>query len=259
MRNLFLASATAATLLSGLSISAPAFAQAGSFQGSCRNTSSSNGMLTAECADGQGRFHFSSLPFTQCKGDIGNNNGMLSCNGATASGGQIVGNGNDRGGNDRGDDRGRGRDNNNNSAAAAAAGVAVGALLGGALVGNGGVVVAAPPPPPAYGDARYGDPRYDWRYQQGGYGYGRRQGEWISIRDRSDWLDRQIDQLQRNGRISRGDARDFRRDLNRIEDRERDYMRDGRLDPRERNDLDRQFNDLTDQIRREARRDDYRR
>ena len=106
MRNLFLASATAATLLSGLSFSAPAFAQAGSFQGSCRNTNSGNGMLTAECADGQGRYHFSSLPFTQCKGDIGNNNGMLSCNGATASGGQIVG-GNNGGGND---DRGRGRE-----------------------------------------------------------------------------------------------------------------------------------------------------
>ncbi len=248
MRNLFLASATAATLLSGLSFSAPAFAQAGSFQGSCRNTNSSNGMLTAECADGQGRFHFSSIPFSQCKGDIGNNNGMLSCNGATASGGQIVG-GNNGGGNN---DRNRG---NNNNAAAAAAGVAVGALLGGALVGNGGVVVAPPPPPPAYGDARYGDPRYDWRYQQGGYGYGRRQGEWISIRDRSDWLNRQIDQLQRSGRIDYRDARDYRRQLSQIQDREREYMRDGRVDPRERNDLDRRFNDLTEQVRRDARND----
>jgi hypothetical protein len=253
MRNLFLASATAATLLSGLSFSAPAFAQAGSFQGSCRNTSSSNGMLTAECADGQGRFHFSSLPFTQCKGDIGNNNGMLACNGATASGGQIVGGGNNN--NNNYGDRGRGRDNNNNNTAAAAVGgLAVGALLGGLVAGNG-QVAPPPPPPPAYGDPRYGDPRFDWRYQQGGYGYGRRQGEWISIRDRTDWLYRQIDRLQRDGRIDYRDARDYRRQLNQIQDRERDYMRDGRLDPRERNDLDRRFNDLTDEIRRDARDD----
>jgi hypothetical protein len=250
MRNLFLASATAATLLSGLSFSAPAFAQAGSFQGSCRNTNSSNGMLTAECADGQGRFHFSSIPYTQCKGDIGNSNGSLVCNGATASGGQIVGGNN--GGNDNRGNNNRGRDN---TAGAALGGLAVGALLGGALAGNGGVVVAAPPPPPAYGDTRYGDPRYDWRYQQGGYGYGRRQGEWISIRDRSDWLNRQIDQLQRSGRIDYRDARDYRRQLNMIQDRERNYMRDGRITPRERNDLDRQFNQLTDDIRRDARDD----
>lgn len=248
MRNLFLASATAATLLSGMSFSAPAFAQAGSFQGSCRNTNSSNGMLTAECADGQGRYHFSSIPFTQCRGDIGNNNGMLVCNGATASGGQIVG-GNNGGGNN---DRGRGRDN---SAGAAVAGLAVGALLGGALAGNGGVVAPPPPPPPAYGDTRYGDPRYDWRYQEGGYGYGRRQGEWIAIRDRADWLNRQIDRLQRDGRIDYRDARDYRRQLNQIQDRERFYMRDGRLGPRERNDLDRQFNDLTEEVRRDARND----
>jgi hypothetical protein len=250
MRNILLASATAATLLTGVSISAPAFAQAGSFQGSCRNTSSSNGMLTAECADGQGRFHFNSIPYTQCKGDIGNNNGTLVCNGATASGGQIVG-GNNGGNNGGGRDRGRG----GNEAGAALGGLAVGALLGGALLGNNGQVAPPPPPPPSYGDARYGDPRYDWRYQQGGYGYGRRQGEWIAIADRAPWLNRQIDELLRERRIDYSDARDYRRQLDRIVAQERDMSRYGRIGPRDRDDLDRRFNDLTSEIRRDARED----
>jgi hypothetical protein len=251
MRKIFLATATAATVLSGLGaglgVPTAAFAQAGSFQGSCRNVKSSNGMLTAECADTGGNYRFSSIPYTQCRGDIGNNNGMLVCSGATASGGNIVGGarggGNDRGRNDRGD-----------AAGAAAAGLFAGAILGGAIAGNG-PPPPPPPPPPSYGDPRYGDPRFDWRYQQGGYGYGRRPGEWISIRDRADWLYRQIDRLQRDGRIDYRDVRDYRRQLGMIQDLEGNYMRDGRLGPRERDDLDRRFNDLTDEIRRDARED----
>jgi hypothetical protein len=248
MRNIFLASAAAATALAGLGVSAPALAQSGSYAGSCRNTQSANGVLTAECADGQGRYHMSSIPFGQCRGDIGNNNGMLTCNGASATGGQIVGGGDNRG-NDRGGNR---RDNNNG---AVAAGVVAGAILGGALAGNGGYVAAPPPPPPSYGDQRYGDPRFDWRYQQGGYGYGRRPGEWVPIRDRADWLNRQIDQLQRSGRIDSRDARDYRRQLDQIQQVERSDMRYGQLGQRERNDLDRRFNNLTEEVRRDARSD----
>ena len=58
MRNIFLASAAAATVLAGLGISVPASAQSGSFSRSCRSTQSANGVLTAECADAQGRYHF---------------------------------------------------------------------------------------------------------------------------------------------------------------------------------------------------------
>jgi hypothetical protein len=249
MRNIFLASAAAATALAGLGVSAPAFAQAGSYGGSCRNTQSANGVLTAECADGQGRYHTSSIPFGQCRGDIGNNNGMLTCNGAVATGGQIVGGGDNRGG----DNRGGGRRDNNNGAVAA--GVVAGAILGGALAGNGGFVAPPPPPPPSYGDRRYGDPRFDWRYQEGGYGYGRRQGEWVPIRDRAEWLSRQIDQLQRSGRIDYRDARDYRRQLDQLRERERNETRYGQLGARERNDLDRRFNDLTEEVRRDARSD----
>ncbi len=273
MRNFILASAAAATAVTGigLTFSSPAFAQAGSYQRSCRTSNSANGALTAECADAQGRYHSSTLNVGQCRGDISNQNGMLSCPGAQASGGQVVqggqpqgnrgqsqGNGgqgysqgrNDQGrygqgGSDRGDEH---RDDRGNAAAAF-----LGGVLGGALAGNGGVVAAPPPPPPAYGDPRYGDPRYDWRYQQGGFGYGHRPGEWIPIGQRADWLNRQIDSLVRNGRIDYRDASDYRHQLDRIQNRERDMMRDGRLGQRERDELDHRFSDLTEEIRHDAR------
>jgi hypothetical protein len=269
MRNLILASAAAATAAVGIGISfgSPAFAQAGSYQRSCRAYNSANGALTAECLDTQGRYHSSTLSTGQCRGDIANQNGMLSCPGGQASGGQLVQNqsqgGNrgqaqgyggqnynqgryNQGGNDRGDEH---RGDRGNDAAAAF----IGGVLGGALAGNGGVVAATPPAPPAYGDPRYGDPRYDWRYQQGGFGYGRRPGEWVPIRDRADWLNRQIDRLQQDGRIDYRDARDYRNQLYRLQDRERDMMHDGRIGGRERDELDRRFSELTEEIRHDAR------
>jgi hypothetical protein len=129
-------------------------------------------------------------------------------------------------------------DRRDDRAAAAVAGAVAGAILGG--------------PAPVYGDPHYGDPRYDWRYAQGGWGYGRRQGEWVAIRDRADWLDRRIDNAQRDGRLDRRDARDLRRQLASIEDLEARYMRDGRLGPGERADLDRRFDDLSSRIRYES-------
>ena len=236
MRNIFLMTAAAATAVVSFGVGTSAYAQAGSYGGSCRNTQSSNGVLTAECADTQGRYHISSIPFQQCKGDIGNNNGMLTCSGAVATGGQIVGGGNNdnRGGNDR-------RDNNNNTAAA----VVAGAVLGGALAGNGGPTIV-------YGDQRYGDPRFDRNYAQGGWGYGRRVGEWVPIRNRADWLDTRIERAQREGRLSRREARDLRQQLNDIEAMEERYMRDRRLGPRERADLDNRFANLNQRISFEA-------
>jgi hypothetical protein len=272
MRNLILASAALATAATGIGLgfAAPAFAQAGSYQRSCRTYNSVNGVLTAECMDTQGRYRSSTLTTGQCRGDISNQNGMLACPGGQASGGQVVQNGQQQG--NRGQAQGYGgqaqgyggqnynqgrnddrrddhRDDRGNNAAAAI----IGGVLAGALAGNGGVVAAPPPPPPSYGDPRYGDPRYDWRYREGGFGYGRQAGEWVPIRDRADWLNRQIDRLQRDGRIDYRDARDYRNQLYRLQDRERDMMRDGRLGPRERDELDRRFSDLTEEIRRDAR------
>jgi len=251
MRNIFLTSAAAATALAGLCIGGPALAQSGSFQQSCRNTSSANGVLTAQCADRGGAYHQSSLPFGKCRGDISNNNGVLTCNGAVASGGQIVGGGPRGGASAYNGDKDR-RDNNGGFGA----GIVAGALLGGALAGNAGAPPPPPPPPPpAYGDPRYGDPHFDWRYQQGGYGYGHRPGEWVPIAERADWLNHQIDDLLREGRIDYRDARDYRRQLDGIEFQERDMARYGNLGPRQRDELDRRFNDLTEEVRHDARED----
>jgi hypothetical protein len=64
----------------------PPPAYAGSYAQSCRNiTSLDGGFITAECADAQGQFQTGYLQASACKGDIGNNNGVLTCNGATAS------------------------------------------------------------------------------------------------------------------------------------------------------------------------------
>ena len=268
MRKFILASAAAATVATGigLAISSPAFAQAGSYQRSCRTYNTANGVLTAECADAQGRYHASTLSTAQCRGDISNQNGMLSCPGGQASGGQLVQQGGQpQGGQPQG---GRGQaqgygappqgpggpnydqrrdDRRDDRAAAAVAGAVAGALLG----ANGQPVA----PPPAYGDQRYGDPRFDYRYQQGWWGYGHRPGEWVRIHDRADWMEMRINRAQEQGRLSRGDARDLRRQLYDIQNRERDLLGYGRLGPRQRDELDHRFNDLTDEIRRDARED----
>jgi len=253
MRNLILASAAAATAATGigLTFSTPAFAQAGSYQRSCRTYNSANGVLTAECADGQGRYHSSSLNTGQCRGDISNQNGTLSCPGGQASGGQVVqsppqgnrGQAQGYGGPPQGNG-GQRDDRGDNRAAAAIAGAVAGAILG-----ADGRPAA---PPPVFGDQRYGDPRFDYRYQQGWWGYGHRPGEWVRIRDRADWLNMRIDRAQREGRIDRHDARDLRRQLGFIEDMEDRYMRDGHLGPGERADLDHRFDDLSQRIRFES-------
>jgi hypothetical protein len=52
----------------------------GSYALTCRHVvDAENGMLTAECMDGQQQFHPTSLQPATCKGDIANINGALSC------------------------------------------------------------------------------------------------------------------------------------------------------------------------------------
>jgi hypothetical protein len=66
--------------------SGPPAAFAGTYVKSCRNIISlDGGFITAECADTQGRFDVSYIKAAACKGDIGNNNGLLVCNGAVAT------------------------------------------------------------------------------------------------------------------------------------------------------------------------------
>jgi hypothetical protein len=78
---------TALTLLTPL----PASAQrngggggqpGGSYTGTCSNARSDGGRLYAECRTGGRDSRFSSIEYGRCLGDISNDQGMLSCNGA---------------------------------------------------------------------------------------------------------------------------------------------------------------------------------
>ncbi|WP_312167189.1 CVNH domain-containing protein [Phenylobacterium sp.] len=51
----------------------------GSYQQTCRDPRVSGATLTASCQDSRGRWNYSSLNFRDCRGDIANNNGRLSC------------------------------------------------------------------------------------------------------------------------------------------------------------------------------------
>lgn len=238
MRILLATALAAASTLAGASVSTQAFAQGGSYTSSCRNVVSlGNGAISAECADGSGRFRSTTIQANQCQGDIGNQNGMLACNGAVASGGQYVPDNNDR--------RGDRRNNNVGTALGAGAlGVVAGALLGQNLYQPGYNY-------PDYGQRGYGDPRYDPRFAQGGWGYGSN-GQWVSISRRADWMDRRIDQGVQNGRISRREGRSLRAELDNIVNMERSYSRNG-LNNYERAQLDDRFDQLAARIRFESR------
>jgi hypothetical protein len=65
---------------------APAPDYAGSYAKSCRSiTTLGSGFISAECADEHGKFITTYLLAAACHGDIGNINGVMACNGATAS------------------------------------------------------------------------------------------------------------------------------------------------------------------------------
>ena len=58
----------------------------GSYAQSCRSiVTLDGGFISAECADEKGKFVTTYLQAAACKGDIGNNNGALVCNGAVAT------------------------------------------------------------------------------------------------------------------------------------------------------------------------------
>ena len=244
MRKILMATASLSLLASGVGLPGPALAQqaSGSFQGSCRNVQTGGGVLTAECADSNGQYRVSSIPFSQCRGDIGNNNGMLVCNGATATGGSIVGN---AGNTDR-------RNNNDNALAAGAVGVVVGALAGNALANRGAQTPLYAPgyAYPTYGDQRYGDPRYDPRYAQGGYAYGRPARQWVSISDRASWLDQRINRGVQEGTLDRNEVRSLRSQLADLQTLERNYRRRG-MQSWMMTDLDKRFDQLAARIQYE--------
>jgi len=65
---------------------APPPAYPGSYAQSCRSiTTLGGGFISAECANEKGKFDTTYLQAAACHGDIGNNNGVLVCNGAVAT------------------------------------------------------------------------------------------------------------------------------------------------------------------------------
>jgi len=208
----------------------------GSFTASCRNVQVQGANVTAECHNIHDKYPVSTINFTACRGDLSNQNGVLTCQGATASvpPGQ--------------DDGAGGRRNNNGQLAA---GVVAGAVLGalGANASNDYPPQQRPqpyaqqpqmgPPPPGGGD---------WRYGQQGWGYGHRPDEWVSIRERDVWLDRRIDRDLASGDMSRREARDLRRDMQGLEALEYRYHQQG-FAPWMRDDLNSRFDGLVQRVR----------
>jgi hypothetical protein len=215
MRSILLATAAAA-LVGGLALSLPASAQSrtfqGSFQGSCRNVHTTNGVLTADCADGHGAYRTSSINSSQCRGDIGNSAGLLRCNGATAIGGNVVSTSNNRG-------------------------------QGGRLYGPGYAY-------PAYGQPGYGMPQTDPRYAQGGYAYGRATGQWMPIAQRVEWLNQRISRGAQEGTLDRGEVHSLRNDLTALQTMENRYRRQG-MQGWQMADLDKRFDVLASRIQYE--------
>ena len=115
----------------------------GSYSASCRNVTASNGSLTGQCADSSGRLRSSTLAYAGCRGDIGNTNGQLVCQGGTTTGGDYVAtapsNSGGRNGNQNG---GRGQDSYGRSGSGSSS-------YGSSAYGQ-----------PSYGSSSYGQPSY---------------------------------------------------------------------------------------------------
>ena len=198
----------------------------GSFQRNCRNFQTSGSTLSADCADSSGRYHSSRIAFGQCRGDIGNSNGMLSCNGATA----IATNGSNSGANNGfNNDNGNGRNNgfgtngNNgnfgNNGNNGSNGQRGDNLSNGPRFDN-----------QSQGDRRYGDQVRGYNDSRGNYVYPSfLSGPYPQFVSHERDIAQGIQTGQRSGRISRRDADDLMNQLQQIQDREvRIYRGQGR-------------------------------
>jgi ABC-type microcin C transport system permease subunit YejB len=72
---------------------------------------------------------------------------------------------------------------------------------------------------------------------------------WQSINQRQANLEQRIDQGVRSGELTRQEARRLHNELASLDRLEMHYRRSGGLDPRERADLDRRFDQLSAQVR----------
>ena len=229
----------------------------GSFRATCRNIQTAGNMLRADCADPSGRYHGSSIAFGQCRSDIANSNGMLSCNGATAvadganNNAYIPGNGPDNG-NRGGGDGGNGQRGGNNFSNGPRDGNFSNGPNGGPGQGFGRNDNG-----PDNRDYRDG-PRYDGpgRFGDGGRPYtGFTPGPYPQFDGRERNILRDIREGERDGSIRRRDADTLMDQLQEIQDREgRIYRAQGRyIRPDDSRRIDRDLDRLSDDVRRAAR------
>ncbi len=198
-----------------------------------------SGYVTAVCRTNDGRYRWSSIYYPYCRSDLSNRDGVLSCVGAEGRGGEYI------------------QRQGSSSGAGGLQGAIIGAIAGVLLGGNnddGGSLYAPGSRYPAWGETGYGDPRYDPRFGEQGWGYGSSRDQWVSISRRGEWLERRIVQGERNGSLTRNEAYTLRRDLSALISLERRYNSGG-LSNSERADLDRRFDNLSLRIQMD-RRDD---
>ncbi|MDO9474495.1 MAG: hypothetical protein Q7J28_15710, partial [Caulobacter sp.] len=207
---------------------------------SCEDVQSlDSGYVTAVCRTNDGRYRWSSIYYPYCRSDLSNRDGVLSCVGAEGRGGEYI------------------QRSGSSSSAGGLQGAIIGAIAGVLLGGNnndGGSLYAPGSRYPAWGESGYGDPRYDPRFGEQGWGYGSSRDQWVSISRRGEWLERRIVQGERNGSLTRDEAYSLRRELSSLVALERRYSAGG-LSNSERADLDRRFDSLSLRIQIE-RRDD---
>lgn len=95
--SLWFAAATMAVVLPAMPASA---APRGSYMQSCQNVRDDGRTLSAQCRDRDGRYQYSSLRYRDCRGEISNQDGRLTCTGGRPGNGGGWGGGDGRPGND---------------------------------------------------------------------------------------------------------------------------------------------------------------
>jgi hypothetical protein len=197
-----------------------------------------SGYITAVCRANDGRYRWSSIYAPYCRSDLSNRDGVLSCVGAEGRAGAYIE-----------------RSGSSSSQSGGLPGAIIGAIAGVLLGGDDGRYLYQPGARyPAWGETGYGDPRYDPRFGEQGWGYGASGDQWVTMSRRGQWLERRIVQGERNDSLTRNQATTLRRDLTSLISLERRYSYGG-LSNNERADLDRRFDSLSLRIQPD-RRDD---
>ena len=202
-----------------------------SLAGTCENIETlQSGYVTAVCRDDRGQYRWSSIYYPYCRTDLINRDGMLSCDGAQATGGSYV---------------------QSRSQAQGPLGAIIGAIAG-AIGGNDNrPLYGEGYQYPVWGQSGYGDPRNDPRYGAEGWGNGY-QGQWVPISRRRGWIEQRISNGVRQGTITRAERVTLQRELTNLIVLENRYSRNG-LSNQERIDLDRRFDQLSYRVTREIR------